>query len=34
VREDAGELVGEPLGGLIDVALGDGIERLGHSQPP
>ena len=32
--EDALELVGEPLGCLMDVMLGDRIERLRHLRPP
>src|SRR5918996_1221125 len=34
LREDARELLRQPLGGLVDVLLGDGIERLRHAGPP
>ena len=34
LREDAGDLVLEPIGRFVDVALGYGIECLSHGQPP
>jgi ArsR family transcriptional regulator len=34
LREDPFELLGQPVGGLVDVVLRDRIERLRHSGPP